>query len=84
MKKKAAFTYYNKMGRNGGRNYLYIIGENTTALIGWQDMINGPDVLSFDRCFGKIDPSQKGYKPAEPSIVAAILSTHLHQVQELR
>lgn len=79
-----AAEYWNKMNKNGGRNYLFVVGRKYTMQMGWIDHGDGPVVYSCDKHIGQPKSfASKDYESMDTESAMEIVLSAMHDLQAL-
>ncbi len=76
-------TFYTRRDDQERTNWLWIIGESHSWLVGWDHHLQGIEVYSLQRFRGKGDFRKKGYRQVEASEVESVLIKLQGEVKEL-
>lgn len=69
-----AIQFFHKTSKSERTNWLWVVSNDYSGLIGWDRHYDGVKIYSFNQFKGRADFQKKGYVPADPDTVNEVLN----------
>lgn len=80
----AGIKYLTKKDKENSTNWLWVIGQKFTWLIGYDFHFHGIEIYNCQKFTGRIQPEKKQYRPEEVATAEQVIDKLIEDLRECK